>query len=34
MELKHLHLHVRDCAASEAFYGRCFGLSVARRGAD
>ncbi|HEX5685502.1 MAG TPA: VOC family protein [Ideonella sp.] len=33
MNLNHLHLHVRDRAAAEAFYGRWFGLGVGRRGA-
>ena len=32
MELKHLHLHVRDRTGAEAFYGRWFGLAVTRRG--
>ena len=32
MELKHLHLHVRDRAVSAAFYGRWFDLFVGRRG--
>jgi catechol 2,3-dioxygenase-like lactoylglutathione lyase family enzyme len=33
MNLNHLHLHVRDRVAAEAFYGRWFGLRVRRRGA-
>src|ERR1700688_390574 len=32
MNLKHLHLHVRNRPASEAFYATWFGMSVARRG--
>ena len=32
MELNHLHLHVRDLARSEAFYGRHFGLREKWRG--
>ena len=31
MNLKHLHLHVRDRAQAEAFYSRWFGMAVARR---
>ena len=32
MELKHLHLHVRDRAVAEQFYAQWFHLTVARRG--
>ena len=32
MELKHLHIHVRDRAVAEQFYGQWFGLKAARRG--
>lgn len=32
MNLKHLHLHVRNRPASEAFYAAWLGMSVARRG--
>ena len=32
MNLNHLHLHVRDRTAAEAFYERWFGLTVGRRG--
>jgi catechol 2,3-dioxygenase-like lactoylglutathione lyase family enzyme len=32
MNLNHLHLHVRDRTAAEAFYERWFGLVVGRRG--
>jgi catechol-2,3-dioxygenase len=34
MSLLHLHLHVRDRNAAEAFYSRWFGMTVARRGAS
>jgi len=34
MNLLHLHLHVRDRAAAEAFYARWFSMSIARRGAS
>ena len=32
MNLKHLHLHVRDRPAAEAFYRDWFGLATTRRG--
>lgn len=32
MNLKHLHLHVRDRAAAESFYAEWLGMRVARRG--
>jgi catechol-2,3-dioxygenase len=32
MNLKHLHLHVRDRPEAEAFYATWLGMSVARRG--
>lgn len=32
MDLKHLHLHVRDRIAAEAFYSHWLGMTVARRG--
>jgi catechol-2,3-dioxygenase len=32
MELKHLHIHVRDRTASQSFYSEWFGMFVARRG--
>lgn len=32
VNLKHLHLHVRDRSAAEAFYCDWFGLTTARRG--
>ena len=34
MKLAHLHLHVRDRAAAEAFYASWFGMSAARRGSS
>lgn len=34
MELKHLHIHVRDRNVAERFYRQWFGLTVARRGAS
>jgi catechol-2,3-dioxygenase len=34
MELKHLHIHVRDRTVAEQFYGQWFGLTVGRRGAS
>jgi catechol 2,3-dioxygenase-like lactoylglutathione lyase family enzyme len=32
MNIQHLHLHVRECVASEAFYERWLGLHLVRRG--
>jgi catechol-2,3-dioxygenase len=32
MKLKHLHIHCRNRAASEMFYARWIGLTVARKG--
>ena len=32
MNLKHLHIHVRDRPAAEAFYAAWLGMRVARRG--
>ena len=32
MNIKHLHLHVRDRAVAEAFYEKWLGLKVERRG--
>ena len=32
MNLKHLHIHVRDRLAAEAFYSEWLGMTVARRG--
>jgi catechol-2,3-dioxygenase len=32
MNLKHLHLHVRDRQAAEGFYSAWMGMAVARRG--
>lgn len=32
MELKHLHIHVRDRTVAEQFYGQWFGLTMGRHG--